>query len=223
MRFTAPDRTDLIISMTLAEIFLLLLFVVWYGHTAIIRHDPEARIKEQLARLERENERLSRELKQANEQITDLKTRLDWWHKNFPAVVEGSSGEEARQAASRGHPKCQDNNILIHGSVCYGQVSMTWIAESAGLSKRLVESGHAEPRVGTTISGAGSVQSILSAIREYYSSNGTDGIQCRFDYRLSYGSDSDYRYARQQLFERVFYPAGGITQCGKPRSVRPSR
>jgi hypothetical protein len=180
-------------------------------------------MKEQLARLERENEKLSRELKQANEQLTDLNSRLDWWRKNFPAVVEGSSGEEARLAASRGHPKCQENNILVHGSVCYGRVSMTWIAESPGLSKWLADSGYAEPRVGATVSGAGAIQNTLGPIREYYASTGMNGTQCRFDYRLSYGSDSDYRYARQQLFERVFYPAGGITQCGKSASVRPNR
>lgn len=220
MKFETSARTDLIISMTLAETFLLLMFVVWYGHTAILRHDPEARMKERLASLERENEKLNKELKDANDQIVDLKWRLDWWHQNFPAVVEGSTGEEARQAASRGHPKCQQNNVVVHASVCYGQISMTWLTECPELSRWLANSGRPQPSVGSTVSGAGAIQSILASIREYYSSTGISGTECRFDYRLTYGSDSDYRYARQQLFERVFYPAGGISQCGTRRAPK---
>ncbi len=221
MRFASPVRTDLIIGMTLAETFLLLLFVVWYGHTAILRQDPAARMKERLTWLEHENERLDKELKQANGQIADLKWRLDWWRQNFPAVVEGTSGEEARQAASRGHPKCQQNNILVHASVCYGQISMTWLTESPEFSKWLADSGRPQPTVGVTISGLGAIQSVLTGIRDYYSYTGNNtGTECRFDYRLTYGSDGDYRYARQQLFERVFYPAGGISQCGTRRKVQ---
>ena len=81
MRFSKLERTDLVINMTLAEIFLLLLFVVWYGHTAILRSDPVAQMKEKLARLERENEQLTTELKKANEDIVELRNRLDIWHQ----------------------------------------------------------------------------------------------------------------------------------------------
>src|SRR2546423_15585862 len=122
MRFSSPVRTDLVISMTLAEAFLLLLFVVWYGHTAIIRQDPAARMKEQLAALEKENEQLKKELKQATDEVADLKVRLDLWRRltGFETPPTSEALAEWRKEACRSNPKCQQNNVLVHASVIHG-------------------------------------------------------------------------------------------------------
>lgn len=210
MRFSRPERTDLVINMTLAETFLLLLFVIWYGHTAILRQDPVARMKERLAWLEKENERLNKELKQANDQIADLKFRLELWRKltgfeNPPTPPELA---EWRKEACRSHPKCEQNNVLVHASVVRGQVSMVWLTESPKLSKWLAESGRPRPPIGVRITDMRMIQTLLDRVRDYCSSNAkVNGTECRFDYRLTYESKEDY-YDGRELFERYFYPAG---------------
>lgn len=208
MRFSGPERTDLVINMTLAETFLLLLFVVWYGHTRIENPDPSAHLKERIASLEKDNERLKGELKQAHDRIADLKRRLDWWRDVFPGVDEFTSPGVARQQASRGHRKCDEqNNVLVHASVVRGQFSVEWLTENPKLSKWLADSGRPRPKSGARITDWSTIQALLAGVRDYYSSAKVNETECRFDYRLTYGSKEDY-YDGRELFERYFYPAG---------------
>ncbi|MEM4283835.1 MAG: hypothetical protein QXS96_05025 [Candidatus Caldarchaeum sp.] len=209
MRFSARERTGLIINMTLAETFLLVLFVIWYGHTAILRQDPLAPIMERLARLEKENERLTKELKQANDQVADLKRRLELWHRltGFENPPTPEEFIEWRKEACRSHPKCEQNNVLVHASVVQGQASMVLLTESPRLSKWLRDSGRPRPPTGVRITDMRTIQAFLDAVRDYYANERAHGAECRFDYRLTYGSKEDY-YDGRELFERYFYPAG---------------
>jgi hypothetical protein len=210
MRFSSPVRTDLVISMTLAETFLLLLFVVWYGYTTI----PDSRrmvavIEERLARIEKENERLARELKQANGRIADLESLLKQWEAltGFDNPPSPDVFGDWIKEACRSHPKCEQNNVLVHASVVRGQVSMVWLTESPKLSESLAKSGRPHPTVGVRITDMKMIQAFLDGVRDYYSSNPTkDGTECRFDYRLTYESKEDY-YDGRELFEHYFYPA----------------
>lgn len=207
MRFSSLARTDLAINMTLAETFLLLMFVVWYGHTAILRQDPVARMKERLDRLEKENERLTKELKRANNQITDLTSRLELWRQltgfESPPTPEGFT--EWRKEACRSHPKCEQNNVLVHASVIRGQVSMVWLTESPKFTKWFTDAERTA--VGVTITERRTIQRFLDAVRDYYANERVNGADCRFDYRLTYGSKEDY-FDGREFFENYFYPAG---------------
>lgn len=209
MRFSRLERTGLIINMTLAETFLLLLFVVWYGHTAILRQDPVARMKERLAWLEKENESLTKKLKQANNKIADLERRLELWHQltGFDNPPTPEEIIEWRKEACRSHPKCEQNNVLVHASVVWGQISMKLLTESPKLSKWLADSGRPRPAVGVAIADRAMIQGFLDAVRDYYANERVNGSECRFDYRLTYGSKEDY-YDGRELFEQYFYPAG---------------
>jgi hypothetical protein len=216
MRFSRPERTSLIINMTLAETFLLLLFVIWYGHTTIIRQDPIAHLKERLKRVEQENERLAKELRQANNQIADLRSRLEFWRQAwygvFPSIeptvpLTPEKIAELRKEACRSHPKCEQNNVLVHASVVGGQISMMLLTESPNFSKWLEDSGRARLPAGVWITDVKKIYAFLTAVRDYYARAKEMGSECRFDYRLTYESKEDY-YDGRELFERYFYPMG---------------
>lgn len=189
--------------MTLAEIFLLLLFVVWYGYTTKTRHDSLAIQKEQLRILQKENERLARDRSSRDQQITKLERELRLWHEvtglgEPPSVVS---------EICRSSPKCDENdNVLVHASARGGQISMKVLREPPGLSKWLAEPGRSNPPVGVEISDPVMVQGFLDAIRSYYSTALINRKICRFDYRLDYETKDDYYDAREK-FEKYFYPA----------------
>src|SRR4051812_32086173 len=90
MNLPRSIRTDLVVSMTLAELFLMLLFVVWYAFTPE-RDEMEA----EKARLVDEVVSLRRELHDAQEKndkarlkIEDLEGRLRWWRSVHPEEVK---------------------------------------------------------------------------------------------------------------------------------------
>ena len=216
MQFSSPVRTDLVISMTLAEIFLLLLFVVWYGHTAILRQDPVARMKERLAVLETENERINKELKRANDQIAELRSQVDLWRKytglENPPKAEPlaqsrneNSKAPAKQGSGRGKPKCQENNVVVSASAVHGHFSVAWLAQSPELSRFLADSGRPQPNVGSPLTDRKTIQAFLDGVAAYYSSKKAN--ECRFDYRLTFASKEDY-FDGREYFEHYFSPSG---------------
>src|SRR5438128_1166411 len=112
------NRGELIISMTLAETFLLLVFMVWYSVRPKFDPHPPNRIEI----LQAENERL----KQANEhlrlELDDINRRLAFWRQRFDLPVPGSEEElkKVLYEAGRGKPRCQDANVLVNVSVING-------------------------------------------------------------------------------------------------------
>jgi hypothetical protein len=218
MRFSSPVRTDLVISMTLAETFLLLLFVVWYGHTPHIGTDSLAVLKDQLARFEHENARLHTELTKANEQIANLEFRLELWRQATGLPEPPATRGALAKAICRSNPQCEESNVLVHTTVVRRQMSMEWLMESPRFSKWLKDHGRPYPPIGDRITDMKTIQALLAAVREYYSSPDAKmgETECRFDYRLTYGSKEDY-YDGRMLFERYFYPAGlSRTGTGSP-------
>jgi len=218
------SRTDLVISMTLAEVFLLLLFVVWHGFSATINNDPVALLKEKVAKLETANSEFDKQLRGAKEKIVDLQWRLDFLHtylrlppefnernENAGAYVKNACKEECRSS-----PVCErPDNVLVEASVIHGQISIKVLSSSQHLSAWLAGLGHHYPPVGVPITGGGQIQEFLEDVRSYYSSSSSkvDGKECRFDYRLKWASNDDYHDGRVG-FEGYFYPAG-ITQVSE--------
>lgn len=209
MPFTKPERTDLVINMTLAEIFLLLLFLVWYWHTPIMGPGEIARLKEQVKRLESENNTLKQNLREAMDEISGLKQRLDWWRQVSPLIVDleiNTPPEIARKEFGRGFRKCQDNNVLIHASVIRGQQSMIWISDSPQLTQWILKIGRPLPKFNVRITDPKEIDSFLVLIRGYYQYRKKIGIECRFDYQLTYETKEDY-YDGRERFEKLFYPS----------------
>jgi len=88
MRTRAPHTTDLIIGMTLAEMFLLILFVVWYSQGAGAGPEWEAIAKKQ----ETQIQDLKAELQLQKEKMLELEISRNFWRKNFnvnpPASID---------------------------------------------------------------------------------------------------------------------------------------
>lgn len=211
IRFTKPERTELVISMTLAEIFLLILFVIWYGYGMDRgKLDDYALLKAQLTRLQDENERISKELEQTQNEKADLQKRLDLWRKltSFDNPPSSSEFEEWKKEICRSNPECEkNNNILVQASVVRGQISMKLLVQSPRLSEWFSNKGYPLPRVNANITDLNTIKTFLDRVRAFNSSTNVKGRECRFDYRLTYGSKEDY-YDGRELFERYFYPAG---------------
>lgn len=79
MRRPEPTKTDLIIGMTLAETFLLILFVVWYSQGAGAGPSWEKIAKAREAQI---ND-LKDQLQQQQNRVLELEKIRDWWRKNF--------------------------------------------------------------------------------------------------------------------------------------------
>lgn len=209
MQFSRVERTDLVISMTLAEIFLLLLFVVWYGYSDILKDDPIAHLKEQLARLEKENATLNKRVKEAEREIVELEERLNIW-RTLTGFDEPPSREKLRSAICRSRPMCeQENNVLIMASLIQGQISIEMLNESAKLSAWQESKGRLRLEKGVTIVDGGRIDEFLADIGKYYVFAKKEGADCRFDYRLRYETKEDYHDGRHR-FENTFYAGGGL-------------
>src|SRR5260370_12455187 len=79
MRTRPPIKTDLIIGMTLAETFLLILFVVWYSHGAGAGPEWERIAKERQAQINA----LKSDLQGQKDKVLELERIRAWWRKNF--------------------------------------------------------------------------------------------------------------------------------------------
>src|SRR5216684_2932658 len=134
MSLSRGVRTDLVISMTLAETFLLLVFVIWYGVVPNTRvHTADTTPPEVLiAHLQKENAELKAQVEKLQDELTDMNRRLAWWRIRFPDLkIPGSEKElEAlRSELGRGKPAClPGDNVLVAVSVVEGHVSLKVLA-----------------------------------------------------------------------------------------------
>lgn len=214
MEFPRTARTELVISMTLAETFLLLLFVVWFSVAKDGGPDDPSVLKIMVAELQKKVDSLNTELAEEKNKNQDLKERLDFWAKNFGMGIPGTM-EEVRQLcreAGRGHPKCQENNVLVQVAVVRGQTKMEVVAKSAALAQFLAASGISTPTVGTVTADPRAVETFLAGVSDFYKARSAANTECRFDYRLTYATKEDY-FDGRELFEKYFY-AARINQVG---------
>jgi hypothetical protein len=104
MRLKRPNRTDLVINMTLAETFLLLLFVVWYAQTADTTTGSRELLAERIRALEDQNKKLSHQIGQMQDSLRILRVKIDMWRRMTghdepmaPEVFAGSKENLERQ------------------------------------------------------------------------------------------------------------------------------
>jgi hypothetical protein len=209
MAISKSARTDMVINMTLAEIFLLLLFFGWLWKEPI---DPSAEntvLKDKIGRLEKQIDSIKINLKIANDEIKDLNKRLDWWRSISPQLQSSElllSPTEAKKEMGRGSPKCQDDNLLINVTIIRGEQSIVWITKSPTFTKWIENTGRVHPLFGVRISEKTKIYEFLKLVKDFYEYNKKNGSKCRFDYSLNFDSDSDY-YLGRTLYEEYFYAA----------------
>lgn len=210
---TSPIATDLIIGMTLAEVFLLILFVVWYSQGAGSGPDWE-----HIAELRQQQiEKLQSDLLQAKNDVAELERIRNWWRSNygidppasaaeFEAVRNTPAGQKLRQELARGFPKCEDSNVLADVSMLNGVMRLNVSGSPTKLIGWSRSVGTTIPKPGDVLSGPGAVDNFLQTVARYYEHAKQENHNCRFDYKLRYITDHDYREGRE-TFEKLFYPA----------------
>ena len=216
------NSSELVISMTLAELFLLILFVVWYGVKPPPPPPPprpEAALRAEIVKLERETSRLQTDL-------ADRERRLEYWRRTFNRDLPGSDPEvweafleyldshpeKAKTLVAylgRDNPPCLPEprgNTLLYVEVIDGRTQVEVLREPVKLNETLRASGVAPIIKGQVVTDPDRIDALLAASTKSTILRNGKAVACRFDYSLTYGSDEDYRRARTK-FEKYLYPA----------------
>lgn len=190
-------RRDLVIAMSVAEVFLLLLFVVWIASRAQAGVIDVPGLQRQVAALSKQVDALRKENAEAMAWKEAYRRFLEGMGYAIPAtpseqpvpINTGSGGNGGKD-----WPACDvGGNRLLQAGVIGGELRIRFLR---GVRSLGVNSG-------ASLSGE-SAESVLRQIEALQISS-----HCRYHYRLEFASDSDYRVGKQRL-ERVFYPDGEI-------------
>jgi hypothetical protein len=200
-------RSELVMGITLAEVFLLLVFVVWYGTVPTqAGPDPCQEDKKEIARLRDENARLIKLSKDAAlipfyQRILDsIRVELkisssDWKINELPGLIKGAM-IKAKEEGARGKPACSPQNVLVeiktidqHTTVRILQALPEVFGNGKWTADYILEKEE--------------IPQFLAAVNAYY---GSRKPTCAFDAKYFHRSDSDFVLNAEQ-FEPYFYIA----------------
>jgi hypothetical protein len=197
-------RSDIVIGMTLAEVFLLILFVVWLSTAIDVSSDgnPEAPIDPEalratVAKLQERLRSLERDKEDLRARVEALRDMLDAHDITDEALREAL--QRRIQEAKRGSPVCLTDNVLVHVSRTDGVDVLTVRQDT----QSLLPGGRWA--AGAQLQDEREIQEFLQAVQIYYHQAQK---KCRFDYRLTYKTDADYRLGRTRYESQTFYNAG---------------
>lgn len=207
------QRNDLIIGMTLAEVFLLLLIVGWYGsrlESEAAGGTPGTPAEVLQKKLNEANEALKREEQehqQLESKVQELERTLDWLGEHLQSSsrpirdIPSATAAVASYTAGlkRGKPICETVNVLI-------QVVADEDKQTVMILQPLAV-GDAAFTAGQTLTGKQDVDGFLQTVQKYYAERREAGQDCAFDFKLDWRTDHDYRVAKK-MFDPYFYPAG---------------
>ncbi|HEU4682885.1 MAG TPA: hypothetical protein VFS39_00095 [Nitrospira sp.] len=203
-----PDsRSDAVYGLSLVQVMLLLVFAVLLLNSmddvAVSAPEPppvvappaveapaspDADLQARLEAAAQHNARLEKQLGEAASLVDHVKVMLG-------AKLASREGfQEAIDNLKRGYALCQKtDNTLIEASMQHGVESIRVIGEipsdlDVDLSK------------GDETSDLDHIVTFIQDVYQYEKDR-----QCRFNYRLKYATDNDYRKAREG-FEKYFYP-----------------
>jgi hypothetical protein len=200
--------------MTLAEIFLLLLIVGWYGSrlesegAAPLDPRPSSVIAEELKRAQEDLAKTRADLEAQSRDLGQLRRMLDWLAKTagYPRSIGTledmeKAVDQIKRDAKRGRPACTADNVLVDVMADAGSTTVT-------LRQSLALASVVKYERGRTLRTQDEIDRFLADVGAFYRSlpNGVPA-NCVFDFRHSWRTDSDYRMTRER-FEHYFYPAG---------------
>ena len=208
--------SDLVLSMTLAEVFLLLLIVGWYGlrleseAASSNEPSPQAVLANELKRVKMDLQRAEDARRAAEQQLEEHQRILKWLQSVLALPASPRDPLNAQQSldirdkrirdeARRGKPVCAPSNQLIQVVADDDAVSVTMLDNFDGDGRQFAQ--------GVTLTEDAEIDSFLRAIDAFYANRRQKQGTCAFDYALDWRTDRDYRTARQR-FEGYFYPAG---------------
>jgi len=200
-----PSSDTFVVGMSLAEILLLLIFVLLLIGSA----NTGGSVTLELEQLRQEND----SLKARNTALEARVANLEEENAKQAAIINALAGmagvpvERAEDvpglvdALKRGFPVCATPNTLVEVAAANGSLTLTVLFELNDLPP---PSRTGSVRTGEIIADSFAVQSFLESVRRY---GDRASRQCRFDYRLRYVTSEDYRFARETL-EKYLYPRG---------------
>lgn len=180
----------------LVDLFSALLLPVFGGLILLSTPPAGPSSQQQIEDLKKENKNNQQIIKVVKDEIsTDAQTPED-----FQRAIQ-KHREDVAAAVRRGKPKCQDANTLVYISLVDRRLELLL---REGVEKLPTDA--AFPPVGRfvpgrTLTDPQQIDRFLLAVERYHALHG----DCRFDYRLTWKTDSDYRLGRSR-FERYFYP-----------------
>jgi hypothetical protein len=202
-------RSDLVLGLSLIQVMLLLVFAVMIidvtdsvegggqeSHQVVEdTRTQDAGLQTRLDAEADKNHHLEKQLGDMTLLVDELKLMVG------AKVPSREAFQEAVESLKRGYALCQkDNNTLIEASVHNGVEAVQVIGEiPSDLEVSLLK--------GDQTSDLDQIVSFVQDVYQYEKDH-----KCRFNYRLKYGTDNDYRKARE-AYEKYFYPEK-ITRTG---------
>jgi TolA-binding protein len=199
----SESRSGWALGLSLVEVMLLLVFAVMMIYVTDnnvegkgqepqpIVDEPQSPDPGLQARVDAATEK-SQELEK---KLNDMTLFVDELKRMAGAKASTKEGfQEAIETLKRGYSLCQkDDNTLIEASIENGLETIEVIGEiPPDLEVSLVK--------GEPTSDLDQIVSFLQDVYRYEKDR-----NCRFNYRLKYATDNDYRKAREG-FEKYFYP-----------------
>lgn len=198
----AEARSDWVFGLSLVQVILLLFFAATLIYVTqnvdVSGQEPppgsgegnhqDISLQARLDAATKKNNALEQELGDMSGLVDELKLMVG-------AKVSSKEGfREAIETLKRGYALCQkDDNTLIEATIRQGAENVQVIGEiPSDLFVNLAK--------GDSTSDLEQIVSFIQDVYEYEKDH-----KCRFNYRLKYATDNDYRKAREG-YEKYFYP-----------------
>lgn len=198
----SDSRSGWALGLSLVEVMLLLFFAAMMVYVTDTVEGGGQETQQIVDAPQRVDTHLQARLDVATEKNSDLEQQLNDMTQfvNELKVMVGAKGstkegfQEAIESLKRGYAFCQKNgNTLIEVSEQSGVETMQVIGDiPSDLRVNLAK--------GDQTSDLDQIVPFLQDVYEYEKDQ-----SCRFNYRLKYATDNDYRKAREG-FEKYFYP-----------------
>lgn len=198
----SEPRSDWVLGLSLIQVMLLLVFAVMIIYVADSvegggqeSHQGVGETSTQHAGLQARSDAEAEKHTHLEEQLGDMTLLVDELKLMVGAKVPSREGfQEAIESLKRGYALCQkDSNTLIEASVQNGVEAVQVIGEiPSDLDVSLLK--------GDQTSDLDQIVSFVQDVYQYEKDH-----KCRFNYRLKYATDNDYRKARE-AYEKYFFP-----------------
>jgi hypothetical protein len=196
------SRSGWVLGLSLVQVILLLFFAAMLLYVTenveVSGHEPHqgaAVVNAQGANLPASLEATTAKNAELEKQLGEMTVLVDEVKLMAGAKAPSKEGfQEAIENLKRGYALCQkDNNTLIEATIRNGAENIQVIGEIP--SDLFVSLAKGD--------GTSDLDQIVSFIQDVYEYE--KDHKCRFNYRLRYATDNDYRKAREG-YEKYFYP-----------------
>ena len=195
-------RSDWVFGVSLVQVILLLVFAATLIYLTqsgdVTGQEPRAGLgatHQQDISLQAKLDTVTEKNKALEQELGDMSGLIDELKLMVGAKVPSKEGfREAVETLKRGYALCQkDDNTLIEATIRQG-------TENVHVIGTIPPDLFVNLATGDSTSDLEQIVSFIQDVYEYEKDH-----KCRFNYRLKYATDNDYRKAREG-YEKYFYP-----------------